>query len=245
MSTLTKTVNNAVVFYDSTYTSRWYDAIGPSVAKYLQQFVNLPVDDTTGDPTEFVNTITEAGGGGDSTATLTDAAGGALLITTDNAENDGYRMQLGGGGGGESVLLDAAYPLYLCLKFAISDVDQTDVLFGVTVTDTDALGAVTDGLYIRSVDESAVLSLVMEKNSVETVTAIQTMVDNTTYTVEVLYDGASVFCYVDGTQVAELLDDAPTFPNDEEMRLTLEFLTGAAAAVTLTVYEMRMIHLRG
>ena len=153
-------------------------------------------------------------------------------------------MQLGATAG-ENVKLNGVYPLYLCLKFAINDVDQTDLLYGVAVTDTDCLGGVTDGLYIRSVDESAVLSLVMEKDSVETVAPMQTMVDGTIYTVEVYYDGSSVFGYVDGTQVVELLDDAPTFPNDEDMRLTFEFLTGEAVANTCTVYEMRMIHLRG
>ena len=244
MATSTKTQNNATVFYDSTYTHRMYDAIGPSVIKYLQEFVNLPVDDTTGDPTEWTLNITE--GAGNSTCVLTDASGGAMLVSTGTQENDGWQMQLGGTAG-ENVKLNGAYPLYLCLKFAVNDVDQTDLLFGVCVTDAgpDCLGGVTDGLYIRSVDESAVLHLVMEKNSVESSTAIQTMVDGTTYTVEVYYDGSSVFAYVDGTQVAELLDDSPTFPNDEDMRLTFEFLTGDGSSNTCTVYEMRMIHLRG
>ena len=242
MSTLTKTVNNALVFYDSVYAHRWYDAIGPSVAKYDQQFLTLPSDDSTGDATEWELTITEAGA--DTTHVVTDAAGGALLITCAGNEDDGISMQLGAAAG-ENVYLNGNYPLYMRLKFAINDVDQTDILFGVCVTDTDCLGAVTDGLYFRSVDESAVLSCVAEKNSVESVLGAQTMVDGTTYTAEVLYDGATAYAYIDGSLLGPIAYASPTFPNDELMRLTLEFLSGEAVANTLTVYEMAMVHLRG
>ena len=242
MSTLTKTVNNAVVFYDSVYAHRWYDAIGPSVAKYIQQFLTLPSDDTTGDATEWELTITEVGGA--TTHVVTDAAGGALLITGAGNEDDGITMQLGAAAG-ENVDLSSVYPLYCCLKFAINDVDQTDLLFGVTVTDVDPLGAVTDGLYFRSIDESAVLSFVAEKDSVESVVGSQTMVDGTTYTAEFLFEGTTVRAYIDGLELGSVSSNSPTFPNDELMRLTLQFLSGEAEANTLTIYEMRMIHLRG
>jgi hypothetical protein len=243
MSTLTKTVNNATVFYDSTYTQRWYDAIGPDVAKYLQEFVNLPVDDTTGDPVEFVNTITEVGGA--STAVLTDAAGGALLITCAGNENDGYRMQLGGAGGGECVKLEGSYPLYCGIKFQVNDADQVDFLFGVAVTDTDILGAVTDGMYFRSVDEDAEMMFVVEKDSAETAIEVATLGDATDITAEFLFDGSVVRAYADGVEMASIRSTAPNFPDDMEMRLSLEFLAGAAVASTLTVSWMRMIHLRG
>jgi len=242
MSTLQKTVNNAIVFYDSVYAHRWYDAIGPSVGKYLQQFLTLPSDDTTGDATEWELTIVEVGGS--TTHVVTDAAGGALLITCAGNDDDGINMQLGAAAG-ENVGLSASYPLYCALKFAISAATQSDILFGVTVTDTDAVTAVTHGLYFRSVDESAVLSFVAEKNSVESVVGSQTMVDGTTYTAEFLFDGGTAYAYVDGVELGRISSASPTFPNDELMRLTLHFLSGAAAATTLTVYEMRMIHLRG
>lgn len=242
MSTLTKTVNNATVFYDSAYVNRWYDAIGPDVAKYLQQFLTIPSDDQTGDATEWELTIVEAGA--DTTHVITDAAGGALLITCAGNEDDGLNMQLGAAAG-ENVDLSGTYSLYCALKFAINDVTQTDILFGVTVTDTDAVTAVTDGLFFRSVDASAVLSLVAEKDSAESVVGVQTMVDGTTYLAEYLFDGSNVYGYVDGTLIGTINVNSPTFPNDELMRLTLHFLSGEAVANTCTVYEMRMIHLRG
>ena len=242
MSTLTKTVNNAVVFYDSVYSHRWYDAIGPDVSKYIQQFVTIPSDDTTGDPDEWEITQVEVGGA--NSTVLTDAAGGAWLWTCAGNEDDGPSMQLGAAAG-ENVDLSAANPLYLRFKFAINDVDQTDLAFGVCVTDTAILGGVTDGLYFRSLDESAVVSLVAEKNSAETVIGSATMVDNTTITLEMLFDGATAYAYADGTLMGSLASGAPTFPDDELMRLSLEFLSGEATANTCTFYEVVMIHLRG
>ena len=112
MAVETTTIHNHLVMRDDSNTWRWYDAFGPDVTKYIQDFTHLPVDDTTHDPCEFTNTIVETGGGGDSTVTVTDVAGGALLITTDNAENDGYKMQLGhgAGGAGENIDFSGDYP---------------------------------------------------------------------------------------------------------------------------------------
>ena len=41
------------------------------------------------------------------------------------------------------------------------------------------------------------------------------------------------------------LASATSFPNDEALRLTVEFLTGADAAKTMTINWLRMVHLRG
>jgi hypothetical protein len=243
MTVLQKAVNNALVFYDDVFTHRWYDAIGAGVVKYDNTFATLASDDTTGDATEWELTITEAGGGGDTTHVITDRAGGALLITTDNLENDGISMQLGAAAG-ENIKFDARYPCYFGIRFAINDVDQTDCLFGLSVTDTDTLGGVTDGMYFRSVDASATLNFVTEKNSIESSTSVATLADNVYVTAEFYFDGGTVYAYINGTQQTSTASSAATFPNDEEMRLTLEFLTGEAVANTLTIEWVRMIHIR-
>ena len=235
------TINDALVFRDSTIPSRWYDAIGSGVVKHLEDFAAWPVDDTTGDPTEWEKTITEAGA--DTTTVITDRAGGALLITAAGNENDGINLQLGQTAG-ESVKLDDSEPLYCGIRLAINDVDQTDVFFGVGVTDTDWSGGLTDGLYFRSEDESAVISLVAEKNSVESTIAVHTLVDDTYVTLEFYYDGTTVSAYVNGTLKGSIADSSTSFPNDTEMRLTLEFLTGEATANTCTVEWLRMIHIQ-
>ena len=46
-----KDVNNAWVFYDEDKPHRWYDALGEGVTKYLQDFLTLASDDTSGDAT--------------------------------------------------------------------------------------------------------------------------------------------------------------------------------------------------
>ncbi|MBD3354314.1 MAG: hypothetical protein GF364_22720 [Candidatus Lokiarchaeota archaeon] len=238
------TIHNHYVFRDDSNTFRWYDAQGPSAHKYLQDFTSLPVDDTTGDPTEFVNTVVEAGAGGDSTATLTDAAGGALLITTDNAEDDGYKMQLGDAGGGEWVDFSGDYPAYFGIRFKVNDVDQTDCLFGVAVTDTAVLDAVADGLYFRSVDGSAVLNLVAEKDSTESSLAATTLSDDTYVIAEFYYDGTSaVTAYIDGSSVGTIALSDANFPDNEYMRLTIEFLTGETTANTCTIDWVRLIQI--
>lgn len=244
MSVLTKSVRDGLVAYDSTYTHRWYEAVGDNVFKFLTHFVRLPVDDTTGDPVEFVNTVTEVGAG-NSTAVLTDEGMGALLITTAGNENDGYQMQLGGAGGGECVSFAARYPTYFGIRFKINDVDQTDCLFGLCVTDTDCLGAVTDGMYFRSVDESAALYFVAEQNSVESASAVATLADDTWVIAEFLYDtDGTVDVYVNGSLAVSLADSDENFPNDELLRLTMEFLTGEAVANTCTIDWVRLIQIR-
>jgi hypothetical protein len=168
-------------------------------------------------------------------------AGGALLITCAANENDGYKMQLGMAAG-ENIDLSGPNYLYLSVTFAINDVDQTDVLLGVCVTDTTCLDGVSDGMYFRSVDESALLYFVTEKNSVEGATAVATLTDDAYVTAEFYFDGATVYHYVNGALTGSTARSDATFPNDELLRLTVEFLTGEAVANTCTIKELKMIY---
>ena len=243
MSTLTKTVNNAIVFYDSTYTHRWYDAIGPSVVKYLQEFVTWPDDDTTHDPTEFVVTMVEVGGA--SSVVITDAAGGAALFTAAGNDNDGVKLQLGGASGGENVKLDGSYPLYMGIQFQLKDATNSELLYGVCVTDTTCLDGLDTGLYFRTVDADPELFIVAERDTYESLYEVATLADATDVTAEFLFDGGTCYVYINGVQMTSFTSAIPNFPDDEEMRLTLEFLDGEAQANTATVKWIRMIHLRG
>ena len=236
------TINDALVFRDSSQKKRLFDAIGPNVIKHLEDFATWSNDDTTGDPTEWEATITEAGSG-DTTQVITDRAGGALLITCAANENDGVNLQLGQAAG-ESIKLDGSSVLYCGIRLAINDVDQTDLFFGVGVTDTDWSGGITDGVYFRSVDGSAVVNIITEKNSIESSAAAVTLVDAAFVTLEFYIDDANVYAYVDDALVSTQSVGAATFPDDEELRLTLEFLTGEAIANTCTIEWLRMVHIR-
>ena len=248
MAVGTKTVRNAQVWYDNAAATvsggnRWFDAIGPGVTKYIFDGGSLAADDTTTDPTEFVNTVVEVGAGV-STAVLDDVAGGGLVITTAANENDGWSMQLGHANAGEWVDLSGVAHTYFGVEFAINDVDNTDVFLGAAVTDTALLGGVTDGIYFRSVDASAVLNFVLEKDSAESTTAVATLADDTYVYAEFYHDGSNVYVYIDGSLVATIADSDTNFPNNELLRLSIEFLTGEATANTCKIKQFRLIHIR-
>jgi hypothetical protein len=243
MTVETYAVRNALVYRDNIYTHRWYDAFGENVNKYLQDFTALPADDQTTDPTEWINTVVEIGGG-TSTAVVNDLAGGGLIITTAANEDDGWSSQLGNANTGESVLLDGPYLLYLGAEFSMSDATQSDFFLGVAITDTALLGGVSDGMYFRKVDASTSLNFVTEKDSVESTTAIATIAADVYVVAEYLFDGTTVRAYINGVEVASSTNASATFPNDEEMRLSYEFLAGEAVAKTCSMKWLRMIHIR-
>ena len=249
MTVGTLAVRNALVVRDNWYYWRWYYGVGRGLVQYLTDFTHLASDDTTGDATEWMVTITEAGGGGDSTHAVTDLAGGGLLITTDNQAADGVNMQLGAAAG-ENIDLNGDHPLYFGTEFAINDVDQTAFFAGVGVTDVDWLGGLTDGMYFRSAADSGDLYFVTEQNSVENTTLVATMADDTYLRAEFLYYnyaevGPQVRVFINSAEVsgARTLATAATFPDDELLRTTIEFTTNEAVADTCTMRWLRMIHI--
>ena len=235
-------IRNHLVMRDDVLTHRWYDAFGPNVAKYVTSFTSLPADDTTTDPTEFAVTVVEVGG--TSSAVVGDVAGGALTVTCAGNEDDGWSMQLGNPNTGEWCSFAAEYPTYFGICLQINDVDQTDFFAGVAVTDTAILGGVTDSLGFRSVDATGIVNFLLEKDSVESTTAATTMTDAADVTLEFLYWGSNVTAYVDGTAVATIADSDASFPNDELMRLSFEFLSGEAVANTAQVRWLRLIQIQ-
>ena len=236
------TIGNSLVSRCVEYPFRWYDAWGDHVVKYELNTAAVPTDDATGMPTEFTNTLVGA-----STFAHTDVAGGGVLLTAAGAEDDGVKLQLGDelGGAGENVSFALRYPTYFMCRLQVSDADQTDFLAGFFITDTTALDGGTDGVYFRKVDETAVVNFVLEQDSAETVTAVDTMADATDVDLEFYYaaDG-NVYVYVDTTLMATIADTDANFCNDELLRLTFEFLDGAAAGNTCTIKRLKFIQIQ-
>jgi hypothetical protein len=245
----TKLVRRAGVIYENDANvcggNRWYDAYGANVCKYVTDFGSLPADDNTTDPTEFACTVVEAGAGV-STAVLEDVAGGGLIITTAASATDGWSMQLGHPNAGEWLGLSGPYYAYFGTEFAINDADKAGVFLGAAVTDTTLLGGVTDGIYFRSAVDSAVLNFVLEKDSVESISAVATLADDTYVTAEFFWDGPAgyVYAYIDGALVATIAETDASFPNNELLRLSVEFLTGENVADTCKLKWLRLIHIR-
>jgi hypothetical protein len=83
-----------------------------------------------------------------------------------------------------------------------------------------------------------------EKDSVEGTTAVATLSDAVDVTAEFNYDGTTVRSYINGVETSSTANSDATFPNDEYMRLSVEFLTGEAVANTCTIKWIRLILIR-
>jgi len=216
----------------STHQKRILDAWGEGVVKYITDFTQFPIDDTTGDPTEYTSTVTEAGSG-NTTIAQTDASGGQVLITTAANENDGGSYQLAG----ES-FKTSGNELYFGTKIASNEATQSDFLVGLAVTDTALLGGVANGIYFECLDGATGISAVTESGSSETQTdSLATFADDTFIELEFYYNGSNVEFFINGSSVAT---HSATIPSTE-MRVSFEYLTGAAAAKTMTLDWIRCI----
>lgn len=223
-----------LVYYD-TYLHRWIDAIGADVTKFILNPAYMPVDDTTGDLTGFTHTAVEAGAG-NSTAVLSD---NTLLITTAANENDGVSLQLKG----EAFDLASNNLTYFGIKFQVGDATQTDVLVGLCITDTTLTAGMSDGVYFECLDGSTDINFVLEKDSTETTSAaaVGTLADATDVTLEFLFDGTYVDAWVDGVLQTRLA--TTNLPDDEQLTVSVEYLSGEAAAQTMTIKWLRAIQI--
>jgi hypothetical protein len=226
-------IGRSIVLQDTVYSHRWYDAIGPACQKVLAEFVRpyyLAASNIGGWTTTLVNASTHA--------LVAGALGGNLLITTAALENDGAQLQVSAA----SFLPLAANRIYFGCKFQVSAATESDFLVGLTVVDTTAIGGVTDGIYFRKIDGTAVCNFVIEGNAgTETETAALTVVAATDYILEWIWDGTYIQFYVDG-----VLGGAPVLtniPTANYLTPTIAYLTGAAAAITMTVDWLRCIQI--
>jgi hypothetical protein len=232
------TIRDSVVFRDSVLTWRWYDAVGPHVTKWILDAVNFDVDDTTGNPTKYTTTEATAG----TAALVAGALGGNMTMKPDaTTENHGIQIQLLG----EAFYFAGDYPAYFGIRFNIDDADQTDALMGLCITDTSLLAAVSDGIYFRTVDESAVMQFVVENTNVEDTTNAATLTDSGWVVAEFVYDGTSVEAYIDGVSVGSVATTSTSFPDDEYLTPSIAMLTGEGVANTLTIDWARAIQLHG
>ena len=223
---------NGNLGYWSTHRKRILAGLGEGVVKFITDFTSFPVDDTTGDPTEYTSTVVEAGSG-NTTIASTDKSGGAVLITTAANENDGGSYQLLG----ESFKTDGN-ELYFGTSIATNEATQSDVLLGLSVTDTAMLGGLANGIYFECLDGATGISAVTESGSSETQSdSLGTLADDTFVELEFYYNGSNVEFFLNGSAVAT---HTATIPSTE-MRVSFEYLTGAAAAKTMTLDWIRCI----
>lgn len=224
------------LLYWDTHQNRIIDAWGPGVKKWIMG-PNLgaqSADNMAG----FTTTLVETGAGGETTvAAGTAINGGSLLITTDNADNDGANIQMIG----EAFQPAASTFLYYGIKLQISDATQSDLLAGFCITDTDLLGAMTDGMYFRKVDATTTMLSVLEQDSNETTGTALTVANDTDMYLEIVANGVIVDFYVNGTMLTQMAQT--NVPDDELLTPSLHFLTGEAAVKTCTVKDWRVFRI--
>lgn len=183
---------------------------------------------------DWVITTTEAG---DGSATEVLGAGGALVITNDAADNDLDAFQWAGGTGAvaETFKFAAGKKLQFAARFKLLEVLQADLMIGLYITDTDPIGGVSDGIYFRKVDGDATLSLVAEKDTVESAVEVTDLVADTYVTAEFYYDGsnAKIMAYIDGALAGSV--PLTNVPDDEEIALSFVIQNGQAVANVLTI----------
>lgn len=235
--------NDAKVFFDDTKIIRWVDAFGPDVVKFLLDGI-LPVDDTTGDPTQFSMTVTEAGAG-DTTCVNAATAGDCLLVTTAANEYDGINLQAKG----EKFKLETGKPLYFGCKLKVSDATQSDLFLGIAETDTTlmatssahaiALGG--DGVFFSKLDASTTIAFKNYLDGAQTNTAdYGTALDTDYHVYEFYWNGESVKGYIDNVLVGTFTASL----GDGDMTPSINFRAGEAVAKTCTIAWMRIIQLR-
>jgi hypothetical protein len=219
-SLMTKWVGSQLVYYDAGATERWLDAVGPDVVKFLDDFTNTPFAGADS-PAAYTTTLVEVGDNQTTVALEAGAASGVLLITCDENDNDGVNIQAQG----EAFLLASGKECYFGAKIKIDEATESDFLVGLTITTTDALGGVTDGVYFRKIDTSTTMNFVLEKGSAETATAYGTAIAaDTWYTLEFYFDGTNVDWYVNGALQTQPV--TTNLPNTEWLSPIVHMLNG-------------------
>lgn len=235
-----RTRGNIVYIDHSRHLLSLVDAIGPDVVKDLIDFVDEPVDLTSGeyDP-KWTITRVEAGAG-ESTFGPLDFHGGAGRVTTDAAENDGINAQRRG----ESFKLVAGKPLYFGTRMRLSEATQSDFFVGLAITDTTILGGITDSIGWDKVDGSTVIKAHVNKNSTRTEQALALAQNaNAWHTLEFYFNGAGLVRFFEDNVETTRLAAFTNIPDDEELRISLHVLTGEAVAHTADFDWIRCIQI--
>lgn len=195
------------------------------------EYWNDFLDYTAGD---WTVTTTE-GGSGSATEAVGNLAGGVLVVTNDDADDDRDFFQFAK----ETFKYISGKRLYFGARFKASDATQSDIVFGLQITDTTPL-AVSDGIWFQKDDGDTNIDFHVAKDSTQTdVTAVGTLADDTYIKVEFYSDGSGpIFIYVDGVEVGSAA--ITNAPDDEELTISFGIQNGEAAAKVLSVDWIRV-----
>ena len=179
---------------------------------------------------DWTITTTEAGTGSASEA-VTSSAGGALLLTNAAGDNDLDFLQLKG----EGFKLSTSKKAYFSARVKVNDVDQSDFVMGLGITDTTPLDT-TDGVFFISADGDAGLDFLVEKdNSATTTEDVATMADDTFITTTWFIDPDASKVYYSINNAKPVGVAITNLPDDEELTVSFGIQNGEASAQTMTI----------
>lgn len=234
------TINDALVYNDTAYPHRLFDAIGNNVRKWILHGP-AQTDDTTAVPTDLTVTAVNT-----STVTQSVTAGNTLVLTTDSAEYDGVNVQLKG----EQFKLETGKPLYFGAAIIVPDATEVDLLVGLCETKTDLLKTSTahgvtatnvEGVFFLKTDGAKTIEMKVYKDGTQTFTgAIGDITKDAEHIYELYWDGSKLEFWYDGTLYSYI---ASSLPNGD-LTPSLEFRAGSAVARIATVQWMRCIQVR-
>ncbi len=174
-------------------------------------------------------TVTKVGA---ATESIQDEDGGVLKLTNAAADDDSDFLQFAN----EVYKFETGKAIFFKSRFKISEVIQSELIIGLQIRDTTPL-EVTDGVFFRKNDGTAVLNFRSEKNNVSTGTFadnITTLVNDTYITIGFFYNGSDkIFFFVDD----KLMGSIPTninLPDDEELTISFGIQNGEAALKTMS-----------
>lgn len=233
-----KYVNGNSVFTQDR-DDRWIDAVGKDVVKYINDFVQI------GSAADWTLTVVDSASAGKAAFVAGDGSGGFLSVVTNAKEDDGTNFQLGS----EAFELTADQVIYFgAFGVSASDAKQSDLFLGLAITDTDILGGVTDRIGFESLDGSTALAFLAEKDATETnVANVATLANGVGVDLEFFCDSAArLKAYVNNVLVADTGGSLANMsianlPNDEQLKLSGQFLAGENAAKTLLIDKLSVI----
>jgi len=174
---------------------------------------------------------------------------GVLLINPDTNDNDDVYMQLAASGvsvGGyqvsdigvgvaETFKLVSGKRCFFKTRMKMSGVSQFEFAIGLQVTDTSPLD-VDDGVFFQKDDGDTNLDFHVEKDGAQSSSiAVTTLSDDTYLTFGFYFDGDETFdVYVN--DVWEATVSTSSYPNDEELAVSIGFQMGEAALSGKTGY---------
>ncbi len=174
---------------------------------------------------EWTVTETQAG----ATQALANGLGGWLVLTNSAADDDLVSLQKAI----KSYQLTKGKRTFFEARFKVSEALQSEVGFGLMITDTDPL-TFTDGIVLKKDDGDALVDFASLKDSAgSTATAIGTIASDTFTKWSFYYDGRDMHVYVGGKKVSII--SSAVIPDDELLHPTFYVKNGEAVAKVLTI----------